>query len=192
MQSRWRRMPIPVKSEQGFSLVELLVGVGITTMIGTVIASLLATALSTQRSLQWQTDYHESLRLSASLVQQDARFANRAVCDLDYMKLYTSPSTGDYIMYKFASTDGVSETPDVDLATNIGNLHRWVFEGGVLQRDDIVGWKLVAPDLSGWTLGTEFGCESFSNYRRAFVSLIKPPLPGQTTGLQLRVMAMLR
>jgi prepilin-type N-terminal cleavage/methylation domain-containing protein len=170
------------RAQDGVTLVEVLVGVAITGMISTVVGSLLFATMTSSRRLQEQTDVYESLRLPASMLTQDARFAKSAACDLDYLRLYTTfPS--DYIEYHFAFWGGAADP---------ANLHRWVVQGGVMQRDDILGWNLVPPDVSGASDSTAFGCDSFPTDRYGNIHLVKAALPGQTVNTDLDAKAFLR
>jgi prepilin-type N-terminal cleavage/methylation domain-containing protein len=180
LRSRWS---VIKRAQDGVTLVEVLVGVAITGMISTVVGSLLFATMTSSRRLQDQTDMYESLRLPAAMLTQDARFARTADCGWDYLKFYTSASPTDYIEYHFASWGGVADPV---------NVHRWVVQGGVMQRDDIVGWNLVQPDFSHATDATEFGCDTRATSRWASIRFVKTALPGQTVNTQLSTMAFLR
>lgn len=172
--------------EAGFSLVEVLVALAITVMIGVSITSvLMSIAANNHRDLK-KTNYHESLRLVAHVIMQDARQATQADPGWGESLEFRYGSPGDYIRYTFAAWDGTAEgAPDSQ------NLHRWVVKGGSLERDEIVAWDLVAPDF-GNPDATEFAAESTSAYRSAEATLVKPPLPGQTSPMRIRITALLR
>jgi type II secretory pathway pseudopilin PulG len=146
-----------MRSEQGVSLVELLAAAAITGMVITVVTSLIFMVMANKRLLQQQTDAYEAVRVPASWVTLDARFATQAGCvGTDFLQIFTKLGSTDYIMYRFASTPtggppGATEDPH--------NLHRWVVKGGVVERDDIVGWDLVKfnPDDPEQD-STWFGC----------------------------------
>jgi Tfp pilus assembly protein PilE len=178
--SRWLTIK---RAQDGVTLVEVLVGVAITGMISTVVGSLLLATMTSSRRLQVQTDMYESLRLPAAMLTQDARFARTAACDWDYLKLYTSASPTDYIEYHFASWGGVADP---------ANLHRWVVQGGVMQRDDIVGWNLVPPDFTHATDATWYDCGTSPTNRWATIHLVKSALQGQSNNSSLDAKAFLR
>ena len=158
-------------------------GVAITATISTVLASLLFTTMRSGRVMLQTTDQYESLRVAAASIMEDARFATLAGCDWDNLRL--SYSATDYVHYKFAAWDGAQEVPDPQ------HLHRWIVRGGVVERDDIVGWNLVAADPWAGIDGTEFDCNASTTYRKAWARLVKPPA-GTTPGAVLEVTALLR
>lgn len=152
-----------------------------------VVASLSMAAVASEKQLQAQTDSYESLRLAGSIMMQDARFAVRPACDWDYLRLYTGGTPTDYIEYRFASWDGSPwGSPDAS------HLHRWVVQGGVLIRDDIIGWDLVPPDLFDPWYGTWFDCATGARDRRAVLHLLKAPPPGGSSDIHLETTAFLR
>lgn len=164
----------------------MLIALAITVMIGVSITSvLMSIAANNHRDLK-KTNYHESLRLAAHIIMQDARGATQADSGWgEYLELrYGSPD--DYIRYTFAEWDGSADgTPDDS------NLHRWVVKGGSLERDEIVAWDLAPPD-PGNPDATEFHAVYGASSRYGRAILVKPALPGQTVPARLDVHALLR
>lgn len=173
------------KDERGISLVEVLIGLALTALVGLVTGGLLLSTMANGRALQAQTDHYESLRLATAHFLQDARFAVEMQCLSDRATLYTNTTKTNYIQYVFAAWDGTLNGSPHDRF-----LHRWVVQGGVLQSDDIIGWDLETPD--GSTDVSHFDCLSGATYRYVIMHLTKEGLGGQNTGAQLRVAAYLR
>jgi len=145
--------------------VEFLLGSVVTVIIALTATSMLLANESSRRMLQMQTDRYESVRQAADVMLQDARFASQVSCNLDWLRLnlVAGPGSG-YIVYQFQDAAG---NPDPD------NLHRLVYDGGgVVQRDDIVGWGLVPIDWWGGE-STNFACNNSLSSRKATVQLVK-------------------
>ncbi|MDB4896526.1 MAG: hypothetical protein JWN15_2788 [Firmicutes bacterium] len=141
------------------SLAELLAAAAITCMVILVVTSLLFMTMTNKRLLQQQTDAYEALRLPASMVTLDARFATTVSCQVsEYLQIATNAAVTEYVMYRFASAP-IGGSPH-DVTDDPHNLHRWVVKGGAVERDDIVGWNLVKVDPSdpNQVDYTWFGC----------------------------------
>jgi hypothetical protein len=148
---------------QGVTLVEFLLGSAITVIITLMGTSMLLANQSSRRVLQQQTDRYESVRLVADAMIQDARFATWVDCPWgDVVRLFSKTTfPQDYVIYQFADSAG---NPDPV------NIHRVVVVGGVVQRDDIVGWDLLSDPWGG---ATNYTCTSGFTSRKVDVQLFK-------------------
>lgn len=172
-----------LSAQAGFTLIETLTALALTTMVTLTAGSVLFATMRSETALQRQTNQFESLRIAAAMIQQDARFAVEASCTTTgYLTLYSDTTNDDYVKYWFRNGNGTADSK---------HLHRHVYQGGGLVRDDIVGWDLIP---AGQPNGTTFGCTTDLEFRTAKVVLSKTPLPGQSQSrtTRLEVTAFLR
>jgi hypothetical protein len=164
--------------EQGLTLIELLVGVALTGMIGVVVVSLLFAAEASERDLARQTDAYESLRIPATMIMNDARFATYVECGLLSARFYTDAGLTGWIQYLFVgSGSGPYE------------LHRQVFPGGVAGNDEVVATDLAKPVPSS----TKFACNNAGTDIYVWFTFVRNPLPGRpNTAIRFQGTALLR
>jgi|GEM_PF-5002515 len=170
-----RPLQIPTRSEAGFSLVEVLVTLALTTLAVATLASVVVGILMNSRREAQQTDAYESLRLAAQQILTDGRFAWKAVDDGETLTFEYNDTGEDYTRYIFARAEGGDPSNPVP---DGGNLHRWVVRGGVLRDDEIIARDLVPPDTGDtWSW---FEASSGPTSKSARAVLVREPLPGQS------------
>jgi prepilin-type N-terminal cleavage/methylation domain-containing protein len=164
-----------LRSQDGFTLVEVLTALAITAMVATVVTGVLVSNLFGQRRLLAETDQNESLRAAAARITLDGRFAFNCGNDPDG-NLKCTLYSGDEVRYLFKkwTSDGLGQDDT--------NLHRWYFHGGTYQNDEIIGWNLQPPLLFEFSSGT-----TKTAPRHFTVYLVKPLLPGQDQPTHLQV-----
>ncbi|HLN60978.1 MAG TPA: prepilin-type N-terminal cleavage/methylation domain-containing protein [Symbiobacteriaceae bacterium] len=184
--SLWRRG----SRQNGFTLVEVLVGVTITVTVITATVAVLTNVMASQNRMLRQTEQAESLRVASAWITRDARLAKdcrTTAIPVDALQLIKTRAAAwpnnpiDYVEYKFLGLDeNGAEVFDPD------HLHRWEYQGGNFISETIVGWNMAPYDSNNGT-GTAFGC-SFSG-RAAQVQLEAKLSPGQTRALSMLVVA---
>lgn len=154
----------------------------ITTMIGISIASAIMAIVTNSRRDASQAAAYESLRMAASQIMQDVRFA-KDTAQFQGGASLTLPLNDDgtaYIRYIFASYNAAnpgSPTPDPN------RLHRWVVKGGTWQ-DEIIAADMV-PYQAGNPNSTRFTADVILFGVNA--TLVRQPLPGQPKPIQMQV-----
>jgi hypothetical protein len=99
-------------------------------LIGLVVAGILIALLGSERQYLWQTDRYEALRLPATLIVDDARFAALVDCTITRLTLYQDESLMDYIEYRLEKVGSVATAPyRLRREVNIGGVSTIAYVG---------------------------------------------------------------